>query len=109
MDVCWNIETTTVCASKPRNLDGTKYKPTDTKTSRIKKIKAGKTKKQIAIKKSVTETEIWGAGNGCNKTLHCRDQKTRGTESVLWAGLAQKAFPDCSSRLEKKSFDEQES
>ena len=41
--------------SRQRNSDGTKHKPTDAKTPRIKRIKkAGKTKKQIALKKSVT-------------------------------------------------------
>ena len=71
--------------------------------------KAGKTKKQIALKKSVIETKIRCIGDGYSKILHCKDQKNQGgIKGVLWAGSVQKISLGCSSRSRWESFDEQE-
>ena len=79
--------------SRQRNSDGTKHKPTDAKTPRIKRIKkAGKTKKQIALKKSVTvkqrsEMQVMVAVKPSTARIK---KNQRRTKSVLWVGPAQK-------------------
>ena len=72
--------------SRQRSLDGTKHKLADTKTPRIKRIKkAGKTKKQITLKKSVTVKQRSGVqAMAATKPSTARIKKTKEEQKVFF-------------------------
>ena len=80
--------------SRQRSLDGTKHKSTDVKTPRIKRIKkAGKTKKQTALKKSVTVKQRSGVqAMVATKSSTARIKKTKEEQKVFFGLDLHKKF-----------------
>ena len=80
--------------SRQRSLDGTKHKSTDAKTPRIKRMKkAGKTKKQIALKKSVTVKQRSGVqAMAATKPSTARIKKTKEEQKTFFGLDLHKKF-----------------
>ena len=80
--------------SRQRNLDGTKHKLTDYKIPRAKRVKkAGKTKKQIVPKKSVTVKQRSGAqAMAATKPSIARIKKIREEQNVFFGLDLHKKF-----------------
>ena len=74
--------------SRQRNSDGTKHKPAGSKIPRTKSAKkAGKTKKQIALKKSVTVKQRSGAQAMATVKPSATGIKKAGEEQKIFFGL----------------------
>ena len=73
---------------RQRNLDGTKHKSADSKTPRTKSAKkAGKIKKQIVPKKSVTVKQRSGAQAMATGKPSATGIKKAGEEQKIFFGL----------------------
>lgn len=79
--------------NRQRNLDGTKHKPTDSKISRVKRIKVERAKKQITLKKSTVVKQRSGVqAMATTELLTAKNKKTKEEQKVFFGLDLHKKF-----------------